>query len=266
MPALNEFRLWRVFQVVYAKTGKAPDTSLALALLMLSGRASLLACSCNRGEPACEAAWKADAVFLGTVSRVYPLTIFGFPLAWPFPTERRTTFTVKESYRGTTEPTVEILTSMGCCDCGMEFHSDQSYLVYAYRIPGTRALFTDICSRTSLAENATSDLSYLRSLASNPSPAHIYGFVTANPWDTRRAERSTEPLASVPIHLTSKTREWSTRTDSLGAYNFPSLPSGVFSLYADMPGKLDGGRSRSISLHEHAYSQQILLAFEKKSR
>jgi membrane-bound metal-dependent hydrolase YbcI (DUF457 family) len=152
---------------------------IILALLM--GRASLLACSCNRIGPACEAAWKADAVFLGTVTHVYPLTIFGFPLAWPFPTERRTTFAVKESYRGPTEATIEILTAMGCCACGIEFQWGQDYLVYAYRVPGTRALATSICSRTSRAQDAASDLAYLRSLSSSAPPAHIYGFVTANP-------------------------------------------------------------------------------------
>jgi hypothetical protein len=233
-----------------------------LALLM--GGASLLACSCNPIGPACEAALKANAVLLGTVTHVYPLTIFGFPLAWPFPTERRVTLAVKERYSGPTEATIEILTAMGCCACGMEFQRGQDYLVYAHRIPGTRALATGVCSRTSRAEDAASDLSYLRSLASSAPPAHIYGFVTANPWDTRRAEKSTEPLADVPMHLTSNTRKWVAATDSMGAYDFPMLPAGAFSLYPDLPRKLGGGGSRTISLHEHGCSQQILVAFEKR--
>jgi hypothetical protein len=230
-------------------------------LMLLTGWTNLLPCSCNRAGPACEAAWKADAVFLGTVARIYPLTICGFPLTWPLATEWRTTFTVKEHFSGPTEGTIEVFTDIGCCACGMKFQWGQDYLIYAYRIPDSDVLTTNLCSRTSLARNAVGDLAYLRSLPSHPPPTHIYGFVTTDFWDAHRGDQTTAPVAGVPIHLTSKIGKWVTATDSMGAYSLAGLPGGAFSWYADLPGK--SGRSREILLHEHGCSQQIVLASGK---
>lgn len=171
----------------------------AIVLTLLIERGGLLACSCLPIERVCEAAWKADAVFLGTVTHVYPLTFLGFPLAWPFPTARRITFDAKETFSGPTKRTVEIRTAMGCCSCGMEFQLGQDYLVYAYGVPDEGDLVTGVCSRTSRAKDSASDLAYFYSLVSSPPPAHIYGFVTANPWDAHSGERATEPRNRPPL-------------------------------------------------------------------
>ncbi len=235
-------------------------------LALLTGGSSLRASSCSRIGPACESAWKADAVFLGTVVRVYPLTIFGFPLAWPLPTERRVTFAVKERYSGPTERTIEVLTPMGCCACGMEFQWGQDYLVYAVRIREIDVLAASVCSRTALAKDATSDLAYLRSLASRPPPTRIYGFVTTDFGDAHRAEQTTAPLAGVLIHLTSRIGKWITATDANGSYDFAGLPAGAYSLSADLPGKFNRDKSREILLHEHGCYQQIELALRELAK
>jgi hypothetical protein len=237
-------------------------TSL-LVLAFFIGRVDLEACSCARILPACEEAWKSDAVFVGTVAHRDPITIFGFPLAWPFPTERRVTFVVKERFSGATDNTIEVRTGMGCCDCSIDFRRGRDYLVYAYRNPVNRVLYTGTCTRSRQVENAASDLAFLRSLASSAPPARVYGFITGSVWDIRFGEKATEPFAGVPLHLKSDTREWRTSTDAIGAYDFPGLPAGTFSLFADLSRKLGGGEPRTVSIHEHGCSQQILLAVEQ---
>jgi len=234
-----------------------------MVLALFIGRVDLEACSCARILPACEEAWKADAVFVGTVAHRDPMTIFGFPLAWPFPTERRVRFVVKERFRGATDKTIEVTTGMGCCDCSVDFQRGRDYLVYAYRNSVNRVLYTGSCTRTRQAENAASDLAYLRSLASGVAPARVYGFITGSVWDIRFGEKATEPFAGVPLRLRSDTREWQTSTDAMGAYDFPALLAGTFSLSADLPRNLGGGEPRTVSLHEHGCSQQILLAVEQ---
>src|SRR5262245_29871802 len=92
-----------------------------LALSVISQQ-DLLACSCARIPPVCEAVWKADSVFVGTVIKIEPPSIFGIPLAWPLPAENRVTFAINEQFGGLTQKTIEVRTSSGCCACGMEFH------------------------------------------------------------------------------------------------------------------------------------------------
>src|ERR1700735_2354173 len=62
---------------------RAALLGLVLTLPMFT-KADLLACSCARVQPVCEAAWKADAVFVGTVTDIEPPSILGVFLAWVF--------------------------------------------------------------------------------------------------------------------------------------------------------------------------------------
>jgi hypothetical protein len=235
----------------------------ALLVLLLLARTDLPACSCLRIGPACEAAWQVDTVFVGKVDRIEPFTIFGVPLAWPFPTQRSVTFAVKESFRGPRDKMIVVKTGMGGGDCGIDFQRGRDYLVYAYRDKVTRTLYTGVCTRTTYAENASNDLLYLRSLTGNPPPARVYGFVTANAWDRRFGEKATKPLAAVPVYLKSEGRQWRTLTDGAGSFDFSMLPAGRFLLSAALPGELGGGAPREIFLGEHACSQQILVVFEQ---
>jgi len=234
-----------------------------LALLVISQQ-DLLACSCARIPPVCEAVWKADSVFVGTVIKIEPPSIFGIPLAWPLPTENRVTFAVKEQFGGLTQKTIEVRTSSGCCACGMEFHRGSDYLVYAYRNAGTGSLHTGVCTRTALAANSAQDLGYLRSLkSSTPPAARVYGFVTNKAWDLRMGDKATEPLAGVPVHLRRGANEWQTVTDENGAYEFRTLRAGTYSLFANLTHGLSAGETRVISLPEYGCSQQLLLALEQ---
>jgi hypothetical protein len=211
-------------------------------------------------------------VFVGTVSRLEPLLIFGFPLAWPFPMERRVTFAVKEGFRGVASGgarggTVEVFTAFGCCACGMEFERGRGYLVYAYRNPATGTLSTSICSRTGPVEQRAEDLAYLRGLA-NPSLNHlqaarVYGFVTTDWGDFRNGVRASAPLASVPVSIRSGGRVWRSVTDGGGAYSLDGLAGGRFVLSAELPQRLGGGGPREVVLGERGCSEEIFVAVEQ---
>src|SRR5215471_2301590 len=129
---------------------------LVCSILTLSiiGQQNLVACSCARIQPVCEAVWRADAVFLGTVVAIDPPSVFGIPLAWPFPAERRVTFAIKEQFSGLTQKKIEIHTAAGCCACGIDFQRGRDYLVYAHRNAVTRTLQTSICTRTATVDKA----------------------------------------------------------------------------------------------------------------
>jgi hypothetical protein len=203
-------------------------------------------------------------VFVGTVTKIEPPSIFGIPLAWSFPTENRVTFAVKEQFGGSTQKAIEVRTSTGCCACGIDFRRGSDYLVYAYRNAATGSLYAGICSRTALAAESAADLGYLRSLKSSAPPvARVYGFITNEAWDLRSGDKASEPLARVPVHLRLGSNEWQTMTDADGAYEFQGLRAGSYSLFVNLPHGLSAGDTRVFTLPEHGCSQQILVALEQ---
>ncbi len=185
---------------------------------------------------------------------------------WPWrPLERHVRFAVSERFVGAKENFVEVTTGMGGGDCGLDFERGRGYLVYAYRNQTTRELYTGVCTRTAYLENAAEDIAYLRSLAGNAPPARLYGIVTSSTRDLYMGRKATEPVVGVPIQLRSNGRDWKTTTDTEGAYDFPALPPGKFSMSADLPRHLGGGEPRAVSLHDHGCSEQILIATERAS-
>jgi hypothetical protein len=184
------------------------------------------------------------------------MTIFGFPLAWPIPEERHFRFRIQESFFGVEGKDVEVTSGLGNGDCGINFGEGRTYLVYAHRDPKTKRLYVGICSRTQPLITAADDLVYLRSLSTSAPPGRIYGAII-------RDGETTKPLDHVPVHLTWAKRVVNTVTDGGGNYDFPGLSAGTFTLSAGMPQNLGGGEPRSITLHENACSQQILVPFER---
>ena len=116
----------------------------------------LEACSCAGPGLACEAAWQADAVFVGRVVAVDSL-----PAAAA--AGRRVDMTVVESFSGFQLSQVSVFTGYGSTDCGVSFDMGESYLVYAHQSREGR-FTTSSCTRTSSVSRATEDLAYLRSL------------------------------------------------------------------------------------------------------
>lgn len=80
--------------------------------------------------------------------------------------ERPVTFTVHETFRGKPSNTRTIWTSQGLGDCGAAFERGKSYLVPAYFDSETGHEETHICLHIRAAEEATTELNFLRS---NPS-------------------------------------------------------------------------------------------------
>ena len=106
------------------------STAMTRLLLTLAIPATTWACSCMASGPPCEAAWKASAVFLGTVLDIsresapkdgFLATHVTFQVAEPF--------IGMEAYG----KEVEIRTGRGGGDCGYPFTVGKSYVVYVYK-------------------------------------------------------------------------------------------------------------------------------------
>jgi hypothetical protein len=149
-------------------------TRLLFVAAMLSclgtTEARLSACECVGPISPCIAAEDAQAVFVGQVVGITPVT----PPATgetvpPMPfLARRVSFKVTESLRGGVDDTVEVYTGSGGGDCGFSFSKGKSYLVYARRAASGQ-LTTGICARTREAtRGAEGEIKELRLLAQEP--------------------------------------------------------------------------------------------------
>ena len=111
-----------------------------IAVLMVNPIAN--ACKCAPPPPPKEALLRADAVFVGTISRVERIVQGGQLIGL------RATFTVTRYWKGITTPIVTVTTPPAPSICGFDFKTEQSYLIYA---SGAGTEFsTNICTRTKL--------------------------------------------------------------------------------------------------------------------
>lgn len=160
-------------------------SSITLLTFVFTGHTA--ACQCAGSAAPCQAYWKTDVVFVGTVvGSTKFITGKG-----DYKSEQRLVrFNVVEAFRGVQTAQAEVITGWGGGDCGYGFESGQSYIVYAYRSEKDKRLYTSICSRTRSLAEASEDLNYIHSLpnaeASPPSSAGSSN-VTTNGKRTEKA-------------------------------------------------------------------------------
>ena len=134
------FRLWQ---------------ALTLAMgLMAATPASGVACSCEIAGPPCEAAWKSDAVFAGTVRSVVEIDHDAYERPYG---SRLVTVDVERAFANAATGPLELITGRGGGDCGYQFAVGQRYLIYATKTP-TGHWHASTCSRTRPIEKAQEDL------------------------------------------------------------------------------------------------------------
>ncbi len=152
---------------------------LFLALWLCFAPSSLFACTCSPPSPfesftvrqlVQRAFDKAELVCEGRVESVQdppnPFAPDGTILL-PVPARplrRVVRFRDTTVYKGQKQGTIVIRTGLGCGDCGYGFEVGSAYLVYAYTNEDGN-LETNICTRTSLADDAGVDLRFLRGQA-----------------------------------------------------------------------------------------------------
>ena len=193
------------------------------------------ACSCAGPGAPCEAAWRADVVFVGHVVSIDRSTTSRHPVLGG----RRVELAVVEAFRGLQLSQVSLLTGSGGADCGYPFKMGESYVVYAHRSPDGQ-LSASICSRTRPVSDATEDLTYLRSLAAiRPgTPARLSGRVEL--WEYPRPPKSQlKPVAGVTVTATGESRTFSAKTNDRGEFDLKGLPLGKYELKANAPDGYD---------------------------
>ena len=126
---------------------------LVVVLMLLQKPIPAAACSCAMMPSPAEGFSNAQAVFSGEVTDIKENSGYGKAIL----------FAVKETWKGTNETEVAIMTGYREMDCGVEFVVGQEYLVYANvtDLYEEHSLTTTICSPTKALGTATEDLAVL---------------------------------------------------------------------------------------------------------
>ena len=135
------------------------------------------------------------------------------------------------------EDVIEVWTPFG--DCGYDFQSGETYLVYANNDEGSaNSRSTDICTRTRRLSEAGEDLTYLFFYKDRPGSVRLEGFATTDElyrlsFDRLHDPQTTKsPVPGVVIELQSAHLTRFTETDRNGRFVFDGLPDGDYKLSA----------------------------------
>ena len=192
-------------------------------------------CTCiSPKRPTCEMWWQTSAVFVGRAVRIRTIneeTADGQRVS------KIVTFRVAERFQGASgEREIEVRTGAGGGDCGFDFRQNENYLVYASRSPLTGRLETGICTRTATAEEAATDLVFLRGLGEAEPLASVYGVAYRDretPPFGALLDRPLDPggpLGGVEVFLEGRDGAYRTTTDEDGWYQIDGLPVGRYSI------------------------------------
>ena len=116
----------------------------------------MIPCDCVPPPPPEDAYNSADVVFSGQVTNIVEDWNNLF---------KEVSIDVYDVWKGTIQNQVIILTALDTGACGYNFQINEEYLIYGYY--SDNHLWTNICTRTNLLENAQEDLDYLNSLNIN---------------------------------------------------------------------------------------------------
>ena len=198
--------------------------------------ASASMCTCVEPKrPTCEVWWQTSAIFTGRVTRIDTVTeeVNGESIV-----KNLVTMRVQDRWRGLQgKREVVVATGAGGGDCGFQFETNQTYLVYANQSVQTGRYETGICSRTALVEEAAVDMAFLQGIETADPVVSLYGMVyrerqTRMPGDDPDARLDPGgPLSEIAVTLTDATgATHETVSDIDGWYEIDDLAAGRYEL------------------------------------
>ena len=231
---------------------------LMIAIFAATTFVSTEACTCAfGGGPACQEAWRqsVNTILLGRVEKI---EAFHGTVGAPGGAMSMTlmgganlvTIAVEESFRATSEKTVQVYTAASEAACGYSFQEGERYLIFATKADGK--LVVSLCSATRPAKYAGDDIDYLRSLPSLSNTARVYGTLKRYTYDPnfkpkfepsimdhyRPPEETYRAMAAMPgTIITIKTENGSHQTtvDKDGNWEIAGLGAGAYEIAVALP-------------------------------
>lgn len=202
-------------------------------LFTISLAESISACSCMNRDTPCAEFREADLVFVGTVSRIITIKDSdGF-------SKYKTQFSIEDSFKGTSEKQIDVLTSTQGSACGFHFENYERYLVYAYKDEKSKTFHTSICTRTRPVGLTDDEVDVLASLAKGKLEPRIYGTVYEivrgiDPLRTTWSEER-KPLAGVKVIATKGEKKHEAVTKADGTFSIKGVVKGIYKISFEIP-------------------------------
>jgi protocatechuate 3,4-dioxygenase beta subunit len=207
--------------------------SVLFIALVGAWSAEVLACSCAGDPPPCEAFWRADAVFAGTVVKSGKIKLDDG--AGDKRDYRLVHLTVDQPIRGMQTAEVDVITGWGGGDCGFGFSVGERYLVYAYREEKGQRLGTSICTRTRLLSEAGDDLAFVKSLPSSSANGLVFGTVSKRNFEWKEGDSWEKPVADVAVTVEGQNAQYDAVTDDKGKFRIEGVPPGKYLVKLKLP-------------------------------
>lgn len=233
---------------------------IASAGLILLCLAVDLRASCGADpSPPCQAFWKAEVVFSGTVTQAFHSPTYqkgDGANKWNY-RDRIARFAVDEVFRGKLGPQVDVIAtevmptsttladgsrgmkSVGESDCEYKFKDGERYVVYAHFRKINDGSLSVTYNRTRPIAQASEDLQFIRALRTAKPGGRVYGQAKEykNELEDRGNIRPVGPIANAKIVVEGMGRKRVTFTDSEGRYQIKGLPAGEYSVQAVFPSR-----------------------------
>ena len=225
---------------------------LPLVLALLAARQAE-ACECPGTGPPCQAAWNADAVFVGTVRSLdrLPHDEAGRPYETIL-----VRFDVEQGFVNAAPGMLELRTAAHGTACGYHFTAGKRYLVYARKTPHG-SWSAGSCSRTRPIEQAGDDLQYFTALP-EPTGGRVFGSVRhrqRDPYENRAVDYG--PLEGLTVSAAGAGFYFEAVTDASGRFDIMNLPVGQAAVALRAPHGAAGWFERDIELRDpRACSEQ----------
>jgi hypothetical protein len=218
-----------------------------VVLVVTGAWSAVLGCSCAGNPPPCQAFWRADAVFAGTVVSSGKISVDDGVYKRD---ERLVHLTVDQPIRGMKTAEVDVVTGWGGGDCGFGFKLGERYLVYAYREEKGQLLATSICSRTRLLSEAGDDLAFIRSLPASSANGVIFGTVSKRNYEWKEGDSWERAVGDVAVTVEGQNAQYAAVSDDKGKFRIEGVPPGKYVVKLKLPpglirptGKDESGRT-----------------------
>ena len=194
----------------------------ALGILLFSAEL-VMACSCAGTPSVCGAFAGADAVFVGTVTRVERKTAKD-ETGREHVVGQTAYVQVDEAFKGAKAPQLIFISYGSSCD--VIYEEGQRRLFYARYSKQDKAWSIGGCDRSTLLQHAADDLLYLRGLPGSAQKTRIAGELKT---------RDYKPLMGVKVKFIGETKTYEVFTDKNGVYEIYDLPAGKYIIEPDIP-------------------------------
>lgn len=193
-----------------------------LGILLLCPRPSF-ACSCTGSISVCGGFAMAEAVFVGTVTRVENQTAKD-DQGRSYIVGQVARMQVDEAFKGANEPEL-IFRSFGT-SCDVRYEEGQHWLVYARYDKKEKTWSIGACGRSTRLEAGADDLLYLRGLPGSAQKTRLSGHLI---------DRDGKSLMGVKVKIIGERQTYEVFTDKNGVYEIYDLPPGKYTVEPETP-------------------------------